>query len=91
MFTRYTLQYFHVVLLVFINAWMIVEGVIDDRRISQILKVNVLSSFVTPAYMNALDAVALTGKQQENVQVRENILVRKIGGLLALIREEWKH
>ena len=34
-------------------------------------KRNVLSSYVTPAYMNALDTMALTEKQQEKVQACE--------------------
>ena len=39
-----------------------------------------LSSCVTPAYMNALDTMALTEKQQEKVPVCENNLVRRTVG-----------
>ena len=35
-----------------------------DRRISPKRKGNVLSSYVIPAHMNALEAMALTEKQQ---------------------------
>ena len=42
-----------------------------DRCISHKRKGNVLSSLVTPAYLNALETMALTEKQQENVQVCE--------------------
>ncbi len=47
------------------------EGVTGDRRISRKRKGNVLSSCATPAYMNALETMALTEKQQEKVQVCE--------------------
>ena len=53
------------------NAWRKVEGVIGDRRISRKRKGNVLNSCVTPAYINALETMALTEKQQEKVQVCE--------------------
>ena len=42
-----------------------------DRRKSRKRKGNVPSSCVTPAYMNALETMALTEKQQEKVQVCE--------------------
>ena len=51
-----------------------VEGVMGDRRISYKRKGNVLSSCVTSVYMNALETMALTEKQQEKVQVCENIV-----------------
>ena len=50
-----------------------------DRRISRIRKLNVLSPCFTPAYTNALETTALSGKQQEKVQFCEN-LVRIIVG-----------
>ena len=53
------------------NAWRKVEEVMGDRRILRGPKGNVLSSCVTPAYMNALETMALTEKQQEKVQVCE--------------------
>ena len=39
-----------------------------------------LSSCVAPAYTNAFDTMARIEKQHENVQVRENNLVRRIVG-----------
>ena len=58
-----------------------------DRRISRKSKGNLLSSCVTPVYMNALATIAVTEKQPEKVQVCENYLVR-IGVLIKrLIRE----
>ena len=53
------------------NAWKKVEGVKRDSRISRKHKGHVLSSCVTTAYMNVLETVALTEKQQEKVQVCE--------------------
>ena len=50
------------------NAWRKVEWVMGDRCISCKRERNVLSSCVTPAYMNALETMALTEKQQETVQ-----------------------
>ena len=42
-----------------------------DRRISRKRRGNVPSSFVTPAYMIALQTMALIEKQQEKVQFCE--------------------
>ena len=42
-----------------------------DRRISRERKGNVLSSCVTPAYMNALDTMTLTEKQLDKIQICE--------------------
>ena len=50
---------------------MKVEGVIRDRRISCKHRSNVLSSCVTPAYSNALEAMGVTEKPQEKVKVYE--------------------
>ena len=47
------------------TAWGKVEGVIGDRWISGHSKGNVLSSCITPAYMNALETMTLTEKQTE--------------------------
>ena len=48
------------------------EGIMgDNKRISRKCKGNVLSVCVTPAYMNKLEMMALTEKQQEKVQVCE--------------------
>ena len=61
------------------NAWR--KGVMGDRRISRKLKGKMLSSCVTQAYMNALETMALTEKQQENVQFCENNMARIIVGV----------
>ena len=45
------------------NAWRNVNGVMRSRRISCQLKGNLLSSCVTPAYMNGLETMELTEKQ----------------------------
>ena len=37
-----------------------VEGVVGDSRMSRKRKGNVLSSGITPAYMNAVETMALT-------------------------------
>ena len=42
---------------------------VGDRRTSRKRRGNVLSSCVTPAYMNALETMTLTEKQHEKVQV----------------------
>ena len=44
------------------------------------VNVNVLSSCVTPAYMNALKTMALIEKQQEKVQVCETQSGKNNGG-----------
>ena len=45
--------------------------VMGDKRNSRKRKGNVFSSCATPAYMNGLETMALTQKQQEKVQVCE--------------------
>ena len=59
------------------NAWRTVEGVMVDRRISRKCKETVLSSCMTPAYVNGLETMSLTEKQRK-VQVCENTLVGRI-------------
>ena len=59
------------------NAWIAVEGVMVDRRISKRLKGKVLSTCVTPACLYGMETLALTELQQR-LQVCENNLVRKI-------------
>ena len=56
-----------------------------DAHISRYLIVNVLHSYVSPAYMNALETMVFTEKQQEKVQVCENKLVRRIVGDFSLL------
>ena len=51
---------------------------VGDSLISRTL--NVLSTGVTLAYINGLDTMALTEKQQEKLQVYENNPVRIIVG-----------
>ena len=53
------------------NAWRKVKEVMGDRPISHQLKGNVLSSCVIPAYINALEKMAVIEIQQEKVQVCE--------------------
>ena len=53
------------------NIWRKVQGVMGDRCITHRLKGNVLSSCVTSAFMNRLEIMALTEKQQKKVQVCE--------------------
>ena len=57
------------------------------KRISHKRKGNVLSSCVTPAYMNALQTTALTEKQQEEIQIceKQKQLVRIIVG----VKRKW--
>ena len=59
------------------NAWRAVEGVMADRRNSKILKGKVMSTCVTPAYLYGTETWALTGLQQQRLQVCENNWVRK--------------
>ena len=47
-----------------VNAWMRVEGVMADRKLSMKLKGKVLMSCVTPAYLYGLEMVALIERQQ---------------------------
>ena len=51
-----------------------------NRRISRKGKGNVLSLCVTSAYVNALETMALTEKQQEKVQVCEKQSGKNIRG-----------
>ena len=60
------------------NAWRKVIGLTRDRRISSKGKGNVLSSCVTPAYINALEVMALVEKEQ--VQVCEKQLSKNNHG-----------
>ena len=56
------------------NAWRKVEGVIGTKRISRKRKGNVLSSFVTPAFTNALVTVALTNTQQKVMDCEKKLV-----------------
>ena len=44
------------------NAWRKVKGAMGERRISRKRQGNVLSSCVSPAYLNALYMLVLTGE-----------------------------
>ena len=59
------------------NAWRKVEGVMGDGHISRKHKGNVVSPCVMPAYMNALETMALT-EIQEKIRFAKNNLVRII-------------
>ena len=63
------------------KAWKKVEGVMQDRRISRNLKGNIFSSSLTPAYVNGVETMALTEKQQEKEQVCETYLKRIFVGV----------
>ena len=60
------------------NAWRSVEGVMADRRISNRLNGNVMSTCVTRACLYRTETLALTELQQQRLQVCENNWVRKI-------------
>jgi len=53
----------------------------QDRRISRKLKGNIFSSSLTPAYVNGVETMALTEKQQEKEQVCETYLKRIFVGV----------
>ena len=61
------------------NAWRKIEGVMGDRRISREREGNVLVWYAS--YMNALETMVLTEKQQEKVQIGKKYLVRIIAGI----------
>ena len=63
------------------NAWRRVEWVMADRKISRKVKGKVLMSCVTLAFLYGLETVALTERQQQNLQVCENNRVRRIVGV----------
>ena len=63
------------------GAWRKLEGVMGDRHISRKLKGNILNSCITPAYLDGLEIMAMTEKQQERLQVCENNWVRRIVGV----------
>ena len=60
------------------NAWIAVEGVVADRRISKRLKGKDMNTFVTPACLHGTETLTLTEIQQQRRQVCENNWVRKI-------------
>ena len=63
------------------SAWRKVGRVMGDRHISWKLKGNMLSSYITPAYLYGLEIMTMTEKQQEKLQVCENNWVRRIAGV----------
>ena len=71
------------------NTWRKVEGMMGDRRISRKYTGNMLSSCFTPAYMNALQTMALTEKQQEKVEVCEKHPSKKIVGFKRADKKKW--
>ena len=52
-----------------------------DRHISQKLKGKVLNSCITPTYLYNLETMAMTGKQQERLQVCGNNWMRRTEGV----------
>ena len=60
------------------NAWRAVEGVMADRRISERLKGNIMSTYVARACLYGTETLARTEQQQQRLQVCENNWVRKI-------------
>ena len=70
------------------NAWRAVEGVMADRRISQILKGKVVSTCETPACLYETETLAMTELQQQRVQVCENNWVQKIARVMRAYVQE---
>ena len=58
------------------NGWRRVSGVICDRRLPARIKGKVYSSVVRPAMVYGLEAVAVTKKQVEEMEVAETKMVR---------------
>ena len=68
---------------------MKVERMMGDKRISRKRKGNVLSPCVIPAYMNGLETMALTEKQQEKIQVCEKLPGKIIVGVKTADKRKW--
>ena len=49
------------------NAWIVVEGVMADRRISKRLKGKVMSTCVTPAWLYGTETLTLIELQQQRL------------------------
>ena len=58
------------------NGWRRVSGVICDRRLSARVKGKVYSSVARPAMVYGLEAVAVTKKQIEKIEVAEIKMLR---------------
>ena len=58
------------------NEWRKVLGVICDRRLPARVKGKVYSSVVRPAMVYGLEAVAITKKQMEKMEVTEMKMLR---------------
>ena len=63
------------------NGWRKVSGVIYDRRLPVRVKRKVYSSVVRPAIMYGLEAVAITKKQVEEMEVAEMKMLRFATGV----------
>ena len=58
------------------NGWRRISGVIYDRRLPARVKGKVYSSVVRPAMMYGLETVAVTKKQEEEMEVAEMKMLR---------------
>ena len=58
------------------NGWRRVSGVICDRRLPARVKIKVYNSVVRPAMVYGLEAVAVTKKQVEEMEVAEMKMLR---------------
>ena len=63
------------------NAWIHVEGVMVDRKISRKLKGKVLHSCVVPASTYGMETLALSELHQRKLQVCDNNWIRRIAGV----------
>ena len=70
-------------------VWSKVEGVMSDIHISKKLKWRVLGTCVNPACIYGLETVALSGAQQQWLQVCKNKWMRRIAGLSGWIGDGW--
>ena len=61
------------------NAWIVVEGVMADRRISKRLKGKVMSTCVTPAWLYGTETLTLIELQQQRLHasVRKQLGLKK--------------
>ena len=63
------------------NGWRRVSGVICDRRLPARVKGKVYSSVVRPAMVYGLETVAVTKKQEEEMEVAEMKMLRFVMGV----------
>ena len=63
------------------NGWRKVSGVLCDRRVSPKLKGKVYRTAVRPALMYGLETIAMTKKQEDNLEVTEMKMLRAALGV----------